>query len=114
MTSELAETNANRRQAVAQQIRAGVPWGAFIECAGENPATFDPKTVGEKQPNYEQRRQAASAICERCAVIEQCLEEAYKFKDVDTFRGGLTGDERRSEAKRRRGAAIRRLHANKT
>ena len=113
MTSELAETDANRQQAVAQQIRAGVPWGVFIECAYKDPTTFDPKNTGEKQDHYEQRRQAASAICVRCAVIDQCLEEAYKFKDVDTFRGGLTGDERRINAKQRQGAAVRRLLANK-
>ncbi|GEM_PF-1685402 len=113
MTSELAETNADRQQAVAQQIRAGVPWGVFIECAYKDPATFDPKNAGEKQDHYEQRRQAASAICARCVVIEQCLAEAYKLKDYDTFRGGLTGDERRSTAKQRAGAAIRRLRANK-
>lgn len=107
MTKDLAETCDSRRQAVALEIQAGVPWSLFIECKNEDPATFDPKITGEKPAHYEERRQAASAICARCPVIEQCLEEAYRLKDLDTYRGGMTGDERLAAAKRSQGAAIR-------
>lgn len=114
MARGLTETNDWRKQAVAHEIRTGFPWSAFIECSNENPATFDPKIAGERQDNYDERRKAASVICARCPVIEQCLGEAYKLKDFDTFRGGLTGEERRVAAKQRQGATVRRLLANKT
>jgi len=113
MTGELSETNDSRKQAVDYEIRAGVPWGAFIECYNEDPAIFDSKIPGEKH-NYDERLKAASVICARCPVIEQCLAEAYKLKDFDTFRGGQTGEERWVEAKQRQGAAVRWLRANKT
>ena len=107
MTKETAETSDSRRQAVALEIQAGVPWSNFIECKNEDPATFDPKITGESPDRYNERLKAASAICARCPVVEQCLEEAYRLKDVDTYRGGMTGDKRLAATKLSQRTAIR-------
>ena len=36
----------------------------------------------------------ARAICERCPVVEACLNDSYAARDFHGFRGGLTGDQR--------------------
>lgn len=107
MTKDSAETYGSRRQAVALEIQAGVPWNTIIECKNEDPATFDPRITGEKTTYYRERLKAATAICARCPVVEQCLEEANRLKDVDTYRGGKSGEARLAAAELSQRTAIR-------
>jgi len=44
----------------------------------------------------------ARALCASCPVRPDCLAEALDLRDVEGFRGGRTGDERRAEWFRRR------------
>jgi WhiB family redox-sensing transcriptional regulator len=50
------------------------------------------------------REESAKAICARCAILVECRDEALADAGPDTtgVRGGLTPEERRAVARRRR------------
>ena len=50
-------------------------------------------------------RRQLKKICSRCAVIDYCLNDAIKRGDSHGILGGLTGRERKIEAKRRENQA---------
>ena len=74
--------------------RRDLPWRDDANCIGVDPEMFYPGP----SPNLEK---AAKKICSQCAVIDY----AIKRGDSHGILGGLTGRERKIEAKRRENQA---------
>lgn len=75
-------------------------WRALARCSGLTASFFpDPRTA----PTIRQRTaEEAKALCERCPVVEPCLDYALANRIEDGVWGGLNEKER---AKMRRGRA---------
>lgn len=57
-------------------------------------------------PDKHHKAEAAKAVCARCPVREQCLNEAMSRRDPHGVWGGLSPEERKSlRRERNRGAA---------
>jgi WhiB family transcriptional regulator, redox-sensing transcriptional regulator len=74
-------------------------WRQKAACRDQDPDLFFP--IGITGPALEQIAQA-KAICQRCEVVEQCLEWALQTNQDAGVWGGKTEDERRSLRRRRR------------
>jgi WhiB family redox-sensing transcriptional regulator len=68
-------------------------WQLRGACRGEDiNIFFHPE--GERGTARKQRDAVAKAICERCPVIEQCLEHALAVREPYGVWGGMTEEER--------------------
>jgi WhiB family redox-sensing transcriptional regulator len=76
----------------------GEDWHYRAECLGEEPELFFP--VGNKTRHAILQIREAKAVCRRCPVREECLNEALNNKIDHGVWGGLDEEERR-EYKRR-------------
>lgn len=73
-------------------------WQQDAECKGEDTDLFfDPTTYG-----------IAATLCARCTVREECLADAYKLREFQSFRGGMSPRARENAA---RGKRVRRVCA---
>ena len=82
-------------------------WRHDAACQDEDPELFFP--IGNTGPALLQIDEA-KRVCQRCAVMESCLEWALESGQDSGVWGGLSEDERR--ALKRRSARIRaRAHA---
>lgn len=80
-------------------------WREYAACRNQDPEIFFP--VGSSGPALEEIEMAKS-ICHRCPVREQCLDYALRTGQDYGIWGGLTEDERRVLARRRRSARVNR------
>ncbi len=80
-------------------------WREYAACRTQDPELFFP--VGSSGPALEEIEMAKS-ICHHCPVREQCLDYAMKTGQDYGIWGGLTEDERRVLARRRRNARVNR------
>ena len=78
--------------------RRDLPWRDDANCIGVDTEVFFPGP----SPSLEK---VAKKICSQCAVIDYCLNDAIKKGDSHGILGGLTGRERKIEAKRRENQA---------
>ena len=70
------------------------PWWEYASCKGSRPM-FDDDSEDYPGRNAQARAlQMAKAVCRDCAVRLECLEDALRYGDSDTIRGGLTAKER--------------------
>ena len=60
---------------------------------------------GERGPARDAREEAANAVCARCPVITQCLEQALAVQEPYGVWGGTTESERADLLARRGGLA---------
>lgn len=76
--------------------RADTNWRARAACKGVDPELFFPETTDEAldEPLVRQQVEAAKAVCRRCPVREQCLDEALE-RLPHGVAGGMTEHERR-------------------
>ncbi len=82
-------------------------WRHHAACRDEDPELFFP--IGNTGPALLQIEDA-KRVCQRCAVVELCLQWALESGQDSGVWGGLSEDERR--ALKRRSARIRaRAHA---
>jgi WhiB family transcriptional regulator, redox-sensing transcriptional regulator len=87
----------SRTPASAEACHAG-DWRYDANCLDEDPELFFP--IGNTGPAVEQESQA-KAVCQACPVAETCLEWAINTRQDDGVWGGLSGNERRTEIRRR-------------
>lgn len=66
-------------------------WRLHAACRDEDPELFYP--VGNTKPARDQARQA-QAVCRRCPVTQQCLEEALATPERDGVWGGTVPERR--------------------
>jgi Transcription factor WhiB. len=86
---------ANDREALREEARQMVSrmvtpphWHAFAACLGVDVNLFFPERG--------QSTTEAKAICQRCAVVPECLAEALADPDLDYgVRAGLSAQERK-------------------
>lgn len=71
------------------QPRGGTHWAAAAACAPHDPDVFFPDREQSPQAVY------ARAVCRRCTVWRECLDEALRLGDEQGIRGGLSARERR-------------------
>jgi WhiB family transcriptional regulator, redox-sensing transcriptional regulator len=76
-------------------------WRLRAACRYSPPETFHPT---EKNPD---QFAEARALCNSCPVLADCLAEALATRDVDGFRAGHTGEERKRLLPKRVKAALR-------
>ena len=70
------------------------PWWEYASCNGQHPL-FDDDSEDYFGRNAQARaREIAKAFCRDCPVRLECLEDALRYGDSDTIRGGLTAQER--------------------
>lgn len=77
-------------------------WRHRAACRDEDPELFFP--VSEVGPGARQVTQA-KAVCARCPVRAECLDNALRNGLNDGIFGGMTERERRELVRRDRGAA---------
>jgi WhiB family transcriptional regulator, redox-sensing transcriptional regulator len=82
-------------------------WRAHAACAGYPPSLFYPTSRWDITESYHNDYIEARKICTRCSVRDACLEEAMRTGDLEGMRGGLTPNQLRALAVRRR---FRRVH----
>lgn len=93
------------------------PWWVHASCKDQHPL-FDDDSEDYLGRNAQARAlEIAKAFCRDCPVRVECLEDALKFGDSDTIRGGLTAKERaklqgRNRPKYSRSMADYRAHAS--
>ena len=75
---------------------ADTNWRARAACQGVDPELFFPETTdgAPDEPLVRQQVAAAKAVCRRCPVSEQCLDEALE-RLPHGVAGGMTEHERR-------------------
>jgi WhiB family redox-sensing transcriptional regulator len=72
------------------------PWVALAACIDADPETFFPPGK-ENRPGWDT---AAKAVCDRCAVVAECLAHALADPRVQGVWGGTNEAERREMRKR--------------
>lgn len=72
-----------------------VPWLDLAECRGAPADLFFPERGDNAGVD------AAKAICARCPVITECLDDAIESRELFGIRGGKSGKERREIARQR-------------
>lgn len=70
-------------------------WRQLAECLGIDPDIFYPERGDNDGVD------AAKAICARCPVEHECLEDAIATREMIGVRGGKSGKERRAIVKER-------------
>lgn len=100
---------------IASTSEAPDTWIAQSACAGDDPRLFFPEDVEARYRT--EAADAARAICATCPVRTDCLEDAMRTEvphhghGVLTaahrhgIRGGLDGEQREAEQRRRNGGA---------
>lgn len=81
-------------------------WRDRAACRGEDPELFFP--VGRDDVDRPEI-DAAKEICDRCPVLDECLDYALQTRQPEGIWGGLTSTGRRALARRRarrRGTAV--------
>lgn len=68
-------------------------WHDSAACRDEDPELFFPTTTSG--PEHDRQVSMAKAVCERCAVRYNCLEDALLRRVKDGIWGGMTDIERR-------------------
>ena len=63
------------------------PWMVFGACRGKEPDIFFPQTAGEAQQ--------AVAVCNTCAVKQECLDYSLEARERFGVWGGITEKQRR-------------------
>lgn len=78
------------------------PWWMDASCKDQYPM-FDDDSEDYLGRNAQARAlEVAKATCRDCPVRVECLEDAFKYGDTDTIRGGLTAKERAALAGRKK------------
>lgn len=81
-------------------------WQDRAECRDYDNVLFFGDDVGESELERQAREARAKAVCQRCPVVEPCLEFALDTNQKYGIWGGLT-DKERASLKRRRARARR-------
>lgn len=76
---------------------APLPWMERAVCASTDPDVWFPTKALDQQTEAKAKR-----ICHRCPVIDECLEYALESDQRYGIWGGLSEQERRGVARRRR------------
>jgi len=84
--------------------RAG--WWTRAACTTADPELFFP--ISSSGPAQRQVARA-KAICARCPIQQECLSYALAAGPIQGVWGGMTEEERRSLARRRRRARVRQV-----
>jgi len=71
-------------------------WQIRAACRGPDRRLFFPPAEGERRDEREMREQRAKAICRTCAVRRDCLDYAFRLRDLFGIWGGLNENERRA------------------
>lgn len=88
-----------------------IDWREHAACQGTDPAVFFPTPVRVGHGGMVCDYSRAKAICDRCPVAGECLEDALRdpvvrladrLSGANGMRGGMTADERQKEIRRRR------------
>ena len=87
-------------QRITTKLLQPVEWQAKARCSEVDPEIFFPERGGSSK--------AARAVCNKCAVRDQCLEYALNNKEQFGIWGGTSERERR---KLRKDRALKRLRA---
>lgn len=67
------------------QDKGQVVWRAHAACLGSDPQIFYPYDQSGRQNTYTE----ATALCARCTVRQECLNDALEARDFEGFRAGL-------------------------
>jgi WhiB family redox-sensing transcriptional regulator len=70
-------------------------WQSKAACRGADASLFFAPNYFERREEKDGREAKAKAICERCAVREECLAYALKIREPHGVWGGLNEFERR-------------------
>lgn len=98
-------------QAPAEQTWLDRPdWHEDAACAGmeQEGVFFLPdreweQVIGSRNIRNAERNLPGLLVCQRCPVVELCLEDALRDRSLDVgIRGGMTSVDRRRERKKRR------------
>jgi WhiB family redox-sensing transcriptional regulator len=81
-------------------------WQEDASCRELSNILFFGEDVGESELERQAREAHAKAVCQRCPVIEPCLEFSMETNQKYGIWGGLT-DKERASLKRRRARARR-------
>lgn len=68
-------------------------WHDRAACREEDPELFFPTSVSG--PDHDRQVSMAKAVCERCEVRYECLQDAIARQVKDGIWGGMTDIERR-------------------
>lgn len=73
-------------------------WQDRAECRGPQARVFFPPPQFERKNEKLDRERRAKAICETCAVRNECLSHALAVREQHGIWGGLNALERRHQA----------------
>jgi WhiB family transcriptional regulator, redox-sensing transcriptional regulator len=77
-------------------MRAQQDWQRWARCRGPEAVLFFPPTASESSHQRAAREFRAKAICARCDVRRECLDEALRIREPHGIWGGHTEAERRA------------------
>jgi WhiB family transcriptional regulator, redox-sensing transcriptional regulator len=81
-------------------------WQLLAACRGEDSTYFFAPNYFEKRAQKDAREAVAKAICLRCRVRDECLENALRVREAHGIWGGLNEMERRSLLRQRASEAV--------
>jgi WhiB family transcriptional regulator, redox-sensing transcriptional regulator len=71
-------------------------WQAKAACRGPQAAVFFPPPQFERKADRLERERRAKAICQDCAVRDECLDYSIEIAEPHGIWGGLNEHERRA------------------
>jgi WhiB family transcriptional regulator, redox-sensing transcriptional regulator len=80
-------------------------WRDLAACRGQDATPFFAPAYFERRSEKLAREAVAKAVCARCPVRSDCLEQALENRDPHGVWGGMNEAERRAELRRRRAVA---------
>lgn len=103
-----SEKSTNRRRFQIQSLDPveKLDWQEDAACNEYDNVLFFGPDQGESELEKQAREARAKAVCQRCPVLEPCLEFAMETNQKYGIWGGLT-DKERASLKRRRARARR-------
>lgn len=93
-----ARARVLRTPNIEPKASALMDWRPKAACLDHDPELFFP--IGSTGPALDQVAQA-KAVCQRCPVIDTCLEWALRTNQHDGIWGGLSEEERRAHRRNR-------------
>ena len=76
-------------------VRSEEAWQVRAACRGPQSSVFFPPAPFERKEDKVARELRAKAICEQCAVRQQCLQYALRIREPHGIWGGLNEAERK-------------------
>jgi WhiB family redox-sensing transcriptional regulator len=99
--SQLArQKNKEDAEFIEEVLESVTPGSLGEQCVGKFKYFYN--EADDDSPAIASKEKVAKALCKQCPIMEKCLEDGLSQGDVPGIWGGMTKNERRNYANKRR------------